>query len=153
VRADFRQPSPSAAAEDEAVDITEKARMLRALHERDVLVLPNAGDPVSAALVARAMIAAGAVGVNIEDSRAEIGTLREAGEQAERVQAAREAAGLPDFVISVRTDVFLFQIGEPAGRLDDVLARVAAYAEAGADCLFVPGLLDLDLNELLESAA
>jgi 2-methylisocitrate lyase-like PEP mutase family enzyme len=39
--------------------------------------------------------------------------------------------------------VFLFGIGEPAGRLDDVLARAAAYAEAGADSLFVPGLLDL----------
>jgi 2-methylisocitrate lyase-like PEP mutase family enzyme len=61
-------------------------------------------------------------------------------------QAARGAAaaeGLPGLVINARTDVFLFQIGEPAGRLDDVLARAAAYATAGADSLFVPGLLDL----------
>jgi 2-methylisocitrate lyase-like PEP mutase family enzyme len=35
-------------------------------------------------------------------------------------------------------------MGEPEGRLDDVLARAAAYAQAGADSLFVPGLLDLD---------
>jgi 2-methylisocitrate lyase-like PEP mutase family enzyme len=46
-------------------------------------------------------------------------------------------------VINARTDVFLFEIGEPAGRLGDVLARAAAYAEAGADSLFVPGLLDV----------
>ncbi|WP_328459508.1 isocitrate lyase/phosphoenolpyruvate mutase family protein [Actinoplanes sp. NBC_00393] len=196
------------------MDITEKARTLRALHERDVLVLPNAWDPVSAALMVRAgaravattsgavawslgsrdgetltrdgmmaavhriaaavdvpvtadveggygdvaatvraTIAAGAVGVNIEDSRAENGTLRDAGEQAERVQAAREAAGLPDFVLNVRTDVFLLQVGEPAGRLDDVLARAAAYAEAGADCLFVPGLLDLKILAELTAAS
>ncbi len=29
------------------------------------------------------------------------------------------------------------------GRLDDVIARAAVYAEAGADCLFVPGLTDV----------
>jgi 2-methylisocitrate lyase-like PEP mutase family enzyme len=46
-------------------------------------------------------------------------------------------------VINARTDVFLFGIGAPEGRLDDVLARGAAYAEVGADRLFVPGLLDL----------
>lgn len=40
--------------------------------------------------------------------------------------------------------MYLFGIGEPEGRLDDVLARAAAYADAGADSLFVPGLLDLD---------
>jgi 2-methylisocitrate lyase-like PEP mutase family enzyme len=44
----------------------------------------------------------------------------------------------------VRTDVFLFGVGEPGGRLDDVIARASAYAEAGADSLFVPGLIDLD---------
>jgi hypothetical protein len=39
--------------------------------------------------------------------------------------------------------VFLFGIGAPDKRLDDVLARCSAYAEAGADGLFVPGLTDL----------
>jgi len=93
------------------------------------------------------VIAAGAVGANIEDSQAPGGPLFAVAAQAERLSAARSAAksaGLADFVINARTDVFLFGIGEADGRLDDVLARGAAYADAGADCLFVPGLLDLD---------
>ena len=60
-------------------------------------------------------------------------------------------AGLPELVINARTDVFLFEIGEPAGRLGDVLARAAAYAEAGADSLFVSGLLDLGVLAALTS--
>ena len=94
------------------------------------------------------VIAAGAVGANIEDSEAPGGPLFELAAQVERLRAARSAAksaGLADFVINARTDVFLFGIGEAGGRLEDVLARGAAYAEAGADCLFVPGLLDLDV--------
>jgi 2-methylisocitrate lyase-like PEP mutase family enzyme len=93
-----------------------------------------------------AVIGAGAVGINLEDSGAPGGSLFDAAAQAGRIRAARAAAaaaGLPELVINARTDVFLFAIGEPEGRLDDVLARASAYAEAGADSLFVPGLLDL----------
>jgi 2-methylisocitrate lyase-like PEP mutase family enzyme len=109
-------------------------------------------DPDAVAATVRAVIEAGAVGINLEDSRSSDGTLHDPGAQAARIRAGRAAAaeaGLPGLVINARTDVFLFGIGEPAGRLDDVLERAAAYAEAGADSLFVPGLLDLDtLSEL-----
>ena len=84
--------------------------------------------------------------INLEDSGAPDGGLFHPAAQAARIRAARTAAadaGLPELVINARTDVFLFGIGEPAGRLDDVLARAVAYAEASADSLFVPGLLDL----------
>jgi 2-methylisocitrate lyase-like PEP mutase family enzyme len=103
--------------------------------------------PEDVAKTVEAVVEAGAVGVNIEDSRAPGGPLFDAQEQAERLRAARaaaERAGLPDLVINVRTDVFLFGVGEPKGRLDDVIARTAVYVEAGADCLFVPGLIDLE---------
>ncbi|HEY5017618.1 MAG TPA: isocitrate lyase/phosphoenolpyruvate mutase family protein [Streptosporangiaceae bacterium] len=103
-------------------------------------------DPAAVAATVAAVIEAGAVGVNLEDSGAPGGGLFDPAAQAARVRAARAAAadaGLPELVINARTDVFLFQIGEPEGRLDDVLARAAAYAAAGADSLFVPGLLDL----------
>lgn len=100
----------------------------------------------------REVVAVGAVGINLEDSKASDGSLHTASEQAERIRAAREAAagaGLPELVINARTDVFLFGIGEESGRLADVLARVEAYAAAGADGIFVPGLLDLDaLSEI-----
>ncbi len=94
----------------------------------------------------RAVIEAGAVGVNLEDSGAPDGGLFDTGTQTARIAAARAAAaeaGLPELVINARTDVFLFGIGAPDGRLDDVVARSAAYAKAGADSLFAPGLLDL----------
>ncbi|MEU7817535.1 isocitrate lyase/phosphoenolpyruvate mutase family protein [Pseudonocardia sp. NPDC049154] len=93
------------------------------------------------------VIGAGAVGINLEDSRAPGGPLFGAGDQASRIRAAREsaiAAGLPELVVNARTDVYLFGIGSEAGRLDDVVARARSYADAGADSLFVPGLLDLD---------
>jgi 2-methylisocitrate lyase-like PEP mutase family enzyme len=157
-----------------------KAQSLRALHDDGVLILPNAWDAGSAALIARAgakaiattsggiawslgrpdgqrltraemiepVVAAGAAGVNIEDSRAPGGPLFAATAQAERVRAARSAADrakLPELLINVRTDVFLFRVGAPEGRLDDVLLRSSAYAEAGADSLLVPGLADLDI--------
>ena len=56
------------------------------------------------------------------------------------VQVARgraEAEGVP-FVINARTDVFL----RGAGGVDEALERGRAYAEAGADCIFVPGVRD-----------
>ncbi|MFE9925707.1 isocitrate lyase/phosphoenolpyruvate mutase family protein [Streptomyces sp. NPDC005774] len=102
--------------------------------------------PAEVAQTVAAVVAAGAVGINLEDSKAAGGPLFTPEEQAERIAAARTAAteaGLPGLVINARTDVYLFGIGEESGRLDDVLARTAAYAEAGADGIFVPGLLDL----------
>ncbi|MEV7320043.1 isocitrate lyase/phosphoenolpyruvate mutase family protein [Streptomyces sp. NPDC093970] len=102
--------------------------------------------PEDVAETVRAIVAAGAVGINLEDSRAPGGPLFDTAEQAARIRAARDAAteaGLPELVVNARTDVFLFGIGEEAGRLDDVTKRAAAYAEAGADSLFVPGLVDL----------
>ncbi|MCW7944236.1 3-methyl-2-oxobutanoate hydroxymethyltransferase [Streptomyces hygroscopicus] len=113
--------------------------------------------PAEVAKTVTAVVAAGAVGINLEDSKAPGGPLFTPQEQAERIAAARAAAaeaGLPELVINARTDVYLFGIGEESGRLEDVLARTAAYAEAGADGIFVPGLLDLAvLGELSSRSA
>lgn len=102
-------------------------------------------EPEAVATTVRAVVEAGAVGINLEDSLAPGGPLHDAAAQADRIRAARVAAtdaGLPELVINARTDVFLFGIDAPDGRLADVVARAAAYAEAGADGVFVPGLLD-----------
>jgi 2-methylisocitrate lyase-like PEP mutase family enzyme len=112
--------------------------------------------PSDVAATVRAVLAAGAVGVNIEDSRSDDGSLFTPQQQADRLRAARAAAveaGVPELVVNVRTDVFLRQLGDPAGRLDDVLERAATYAKAGADVLFVPGLLDLDVLTRLVDAS
>ncbi|ADG76491.1 conserved hypothetical protein [Cellulomonas flavigena DSM 20109] len=200
--------------------IVKKAQLLRSFHESGALVLPNAWDAASAALIAsagaraiattsggvawslgrtdghgltreemvgqvariaaavevpvtadieggygpspddvtatvRAVVEAGAVGINLEDSVAPGGPLFGADEQAARIRAARRAAeeaGLPDLVVNVRTDVFLFGIGAEEGRLDEVVRRAGVYRDAGADGLFVPGLVDLDALEALTAA-
>ncbi len=84
-----------------------------------------------------AVLQAGAVGVNIEDRRDGSG-LYAPTEQAHRLATARAAARGTPLWINARTDVFL------AGtrRIDDALERSAVYAAAGADSLFVPGLVD-----------
>jgi 2-methylisocitrate lyase-like PEP mutase family enzyme len=99
-----------------------------------------------------AVLGAGAVGINIEDALAGGSGLYSREEAAARIRAARSAVvacGVPDFVINARTDVYMRRIGDPQARLDDVLRRGAEYAEAGADCLFVPGLADVAVLESL----
>jgi len=98
------------------------------------------GDPGST--VAQA-IEAGAVGCNLEDG---LGAgLRPPGEQAALIREARaaaDAAGLP-FFINARTDLFLQGAdGREEDRIEQTLSRARAYAGAGADGLFVPGLTD-----------
>ena len=103
-------------------------------------------QPRDVATTVQAVVSAGAVGANLEDSGAPGGGLFSVEAQSARIAAAREAAGrsgLDALVINARTDVYLFGIGREEERLDDVLARASAYADAGADCIFVPGLTDL----------
>jgi len=103
---------------------------------------PSVNDSVE---TARGAIAAGAVGMNLEDSTAD-DRLVDVASQAERIRAIKkvaEAEGIP-FVLNARTDVFLLQIGEPAGRFDEAVRRANAYQEAGAGCLFVPGVADAE---------
>lgn len=111
-------------------------------------------SPEAVAETVEAVVAAGAVGVNLEDSKPDY-SLFSIAEQTARLRAARaaaERAGLPELVVNVRTDVHLFGIGAPEDRPAEVLARAEAYAEAGADSLFVPGLVDLEaLAELVKS--
>jgi 2-methylisocitrate lyase-like PEP mutase family enzyme len=90
----------------------------------------------------RAVLAAGAVGVNIEDALNDGGgePLRPVVEQAERLAAARTAAdeaGVPLF-INARVDTYL----RGAGDAEETLERAAAYLAAGADGVFVPGVID-----------
>lgn len=91
------------------------------------------------------VLAAGAVGVNLEDAHHRgPSRLRHADEQAERIAAARGAAdeiGVELF-LNARIDTFLMGVGDPAGRLDETLIRAEAYLAAGADGIFVPGVVD-----------
>jgi 2-methylisocitrate lyase-like PEP mutase family enzyme len=102
-------------------------------------------------------IDAGAVGCNLEDSFPSSGKLRETPEQARRIEYARRAAEAARirFFINARTDVF-FQ--RPSEQHDEQMVvqaveRARAYAQAGADGLFAPGLVHLALiAKLVEGA-
>ena len=86
-------------------------------------------------------IDAGAVGCNFEDSVPGSGAIRDAATQAARIQSLRKASDVP-FFINARCDLF-FQgpsVKHDENLLAAVVDRAAAYAEAGADGLFVPGL-------------
>ncbi len=99
------------------------------------------GSPRDVAETVRAAIDVGAVGINLEDSPgAEGQALLPPEAHAERIRAARAAGG--DLVINARTDVFLFEVGAPETRLEEVVRRARLYRAAGADCLFVPGVID-----------
>ncbi|GAA3144049.1 isocitrate lyase/phosphoenolpyruvate mutase family protein [Kribbella aluminosa] len=82
----------------------------------------------------REVVEAGAVGVNLEDSTARV--LDDPLVHAERIRAAR-AVGGGDLVINARTDTYLY--GDRTGTIE----RAKIYADAGADVLFVPGVVDL----------
>ncbi len=102
--------------------------------------------PEDAARTARRVIEAGAVGMNFEDATGDAERpLAEVPLQLERIRAIREVAdklGVP-LVLNARTDVYLLQVGEPARRYDETLRRLAAYRDAGADCVFAPGLQEV----------
>lgn len=104
--------------------------------------------PEDAARTAQAVIAAGAVGMNLEDSTEESDTaLIEVSLAVEKIRAVREAgsrAGVP-LVINARTDVYLNQVGAPDSRYDHALRRAAAFRDAGADCIFLPGVREPEL--------
>jgi len=102
-------------------------------------------------------IAAGAVGCNLEDSFPTNGKLREAADQATRLRRAREtadAAKIP-FMINARTDVFFQRPPEQhdEAMVAEVLDRARAYADAGADGLFTPGLTNIALIARLAKAS
>lgn len=96
------------------------------------------------------ILAAGAVGINIEDSVG-IGQ-RPVDDMQARIAAARaagEAADVP-LVINARVDAYL--LGKSGDDVyADTIARAAAWFEAGADCVFVPGPKDKELIGRLAS--
>jgi 2-methylisocitrate lyase-like PEP mutase family enzyme len=91
------------------------------------------------------LIASGAVGLNLEDREGD--SLVDIDTQVKRIETVRRVGhelGVRA-VINARTDLYLAQIGDPSTRFDHACERLLAYAEAGADCLFIPGIIDEEL--------
>ena len=101
--------------------------------------------PAALAETARAVIAAGAVGVNLEDGR-DGGALTPAEVHVERIRTFRavaDAAGVPLF-INARTDVYFLPSDDPRAQVAEAIRRGALFVAAGADGLFVPGIMAKD---------
>jgi len=103
--------------------------------------------PQAMAETVTAAIEAGAIGMNLEDlSGDDEQPLVDLQLQIEKIEAIRETAaarGVP-FVLNARTDIFLAAIGPETTRFERTVERLRAYAKAGADCVFAPGLTDLE---------
>ena len=132
-----------------AVDRNETLANVRAIVE--ATTLPVSGDlengfgddPEACAETIRLAAGAGLVGGSIEDASGRADTPIYRYEQAlERVRAAVAAArSLPfPFTLAARAENFLHGIAD----LDDTIRRLVAFADAGADVLFAPGLTRLD---------
>ena len=110
-------------------------------------------DPAGVgANVARAA-ATGVAGLSIEDSTGDAaGPLYDFALAVERIAAARaalDAAG-PDVILTARTEGFI--AGAPD--LAETIRRLTAFAEAGADCLYAPGLRnEADIAAVVSSVA
>ena len=96
-----------------------------------------APDPEGVAANVRLCCETGVAGLSIEDSTGDASRpLYERALAVERIRAAREVTEEAGVVLTARAECFV--VGRPD--LDDVLRRLTAYAAAGADCLYAPGL-------------
>ena len=103
------------------------------------------GDaPEAAAATARGVVKVGAVGLNMEDlsdGDEDLLPIERFATKIAAVRAVGDETGIP-LVLNARTDVFLGQVGDPSTRLERAVERGRAYLAAGADCIFVPGVID-----------
>lgn len=95
------------------------------------------------------LAATGVAGYNLEDVRGE-GELFAIEDAVARVRAARAAA--PDVFLNARTDVYLMGIGPAETRFERTVERLRAFAGAGADGVFVPGVMDAETIAKLAAA-
>ena len=102
--------------------------------------------PDAVAEVVLRVIAAGAVGINVEDYVPGAADLEPLALQVDKIKAILKAATKAGVrvVLNARTDVFLRELGASPTRLGVAVERGKAFLDAGAACVFVPGVRDRD---------
>ena len=93
-------------------------------------------------------VGTGAVGGNIEDAGSS--GLFAIDEAVDRLAAARAAAPRGTFVLNARTDTYF--AGTPGDAFAETVERAGRYVDAGADCVFVPGVVEADTIRRLAAA-
>lgn len=132
------KPDAEAATRAETVALTRALGRLPALLTVDI----EGGfsdEPADVAELAAELAEAGAVGVNLEDGRAD-GTLTDPAVHAAKVAAVK--ARVPELFVNARTDPYWLPDAGGPDPLAAALERLAAYRSAGADGGFVPGVAD-----------
>ncbi len=147
IAASLGYPDGQHISRDEMLDTV--GRIARAVHVPVTADLEAGYGPTTDDMVAtvKAMAAAGAVGMNLEDiTGSDESTHVDLATQIEKIRAIRragESIGVP-LVLNARTDIYLMPIGPAETRFDRTVERLRAYRQAGADCLFAPGVKDAD---------
>ena len=129
---------PDGAAPPEGEVLGAVARMVRVAGDIPVSADVEGGfsdDPREAAAFVGRIRDAGAVGINIEDGADPAEVL------ADKIAAVRALAGV-DLFINARCDLWLRGIGPVEARLEEAARRAALYRAAGADGLFMPGVVE-----------
>lgn len=98
-----------------------------------------AADPAGVAETVRMLAEAGASGVSIEDYDPSAGRIEPVDAAAERIAAAASVCTGYGMVLTGRAENHLYGQHD----LHDTIARLTAYRDAGATCLYAPGLTDL----------
>jgi 2-methylisocitrate lyase-like PEP mutase family enzyme len=103
--------------------------------------------PEDVARTTRELIEAGVIGMNLEDASGRADQPLSSLELAvEKIKAARETSLQiqAQIVVNARTDVFMLPGGNPDADYSEGLRRLLAFRDAGADCVFAPGLKDAE---------
>ena len=111
-----------------------------------------AETPEGVAENVRRCVATGVAGLSIEDARSS-GGLYELDQAAARIRAARRAIDETGtgVLLTGRAEGFLYGVPDP---LDDAIARLRAYSDAGADVLFAPGVREpADIEAIVQAVA
>lgn len=109
-----------------------------------------AAGPAGVAETVAMLADAGASGLSLEDFDPRLGAVVPPTDAVARVAVAAEAAGARGLVLTARAENHLYGSGD----LDDTVARLAAYREAGADVVYAPGLTGAaDIARVVAEAA
>lgn len=131
-----------------AATVAEMARIIRVPLTVDVEG-GYSDAPAAVGETVATVVEAGAVGINLEDGNAAPDLLCAKIEHAKRAGARLGV----DVFVNARTDVFLRGLGAKERRIEETLARAERYRAAGADGIFVPGVVDAADIRAIASAA
>lgn len=145
----FSMGRPDYSVSDTRLAVSRAAMFGRMKEIVEAVRVPVNGDleagwgdtPEAVAQTIRMAVDAGMAGGNIEDADARNGGLYDEGLAVERIAAAAEAAKASGFVLCARTDAFMT---DGAGGIAAAIRRANRFREAGADCLYAPGVVEMD---------